>query len=1200
MSPPSGPKQKVYRVRNLPFHADRHEIARLLAHSVGAQIQGKALLSDAHIHIHSLARSADPWEHLATKTATVSFDRDLGLENGDSRGSGMEWRIQVPGLRGALILDTHFEGFTPLNEPDQHSYDCIAISGLASHPFGSWQPHGNNKSFMWIRDVLPACLPTFRFLTFGYDTTLLDSKSFQTIPDLAARFILDMKSHGWSSPTSRPVVFLAHSLGGVLLKQVMVMLASSGGVETFMLGNIKGAIFFGVPSKGMDVAQLLAMTEGQPNQVLVSDLSVGSPYLTNLGLQFEGISELRRMKFFWAYETRQSPTTVKSPTDGSYSRTGPPIVLVSRDSATSGIYDSKPLSTFQIDEDHSGMVKFPEGDARTRVVAQNLREIVDSKEGVDASANAGISGFVNSMAVPGSTSGLSKGSLPSDTMSFTKSAVRRKFTTDVALRSIQAPEQNLRLGQIDAAHTHTFEWVYDKKSVGFTDWLRKGSGVFWISGKPGSGKSTMMKLITTDERTSQLTQSWGSASRKVAANFFFHHRGNVLQKSFEGLLRGIITQVVGKEPQLATILRQMLINEYLDHVNSEGLGDLPSDILELFNRYNLRYNDRVDRAVRRLMGVKDASEQLRALLSTAFQGIDNLKREQMENSLLSERANLERAEATGALSTTVQYLCATTLQIDYSEAFRDLIEQWLLGMDLESLITGLLESSGLNVAKESQKGITGHVSAATVKRDVAKCVEREARREAIFENTTRLAWSRHNLETALSRILGQTMFDLDLILFLDALDEYDGRPEFIAEFLVSLTKKTSHRTSVRVCFASRPWPIFVEEFAKCPGFRIHEHTEGDIQAYCVDIMSPTLGPGLALSEIVPEIVKKSQGVFLWVRLVVEDLNSEAMLLGAEVSEARRVERLQRVLCSLPTELSDYYLAIIHRIPQTSRWDTYVLLECVSRAEGSLGLSVAFTSLQYSRCSSFKQPQAQLASRPLFPDDEFVQDVRTLSGGLVEVIHTGSLVAPNGPDFADTRARSRSLQFMHQTVQDFVQAPEFKRQVLGNSAYIMFENGHSFLFKTFFLGCLSRARSRIDIENAGFHATMAELTTGRSQYAIISDAPHSRFEGSRDVSRFPDSTASMQTTEWASWARQSVMCPLTFAAFFGLDLYIRDIPSVTPWLPERDLPFHSVVDALLGKYRTPEQALETAKALVRSGFFPTENEILLFVASSYTW
>lgn len=79
---------------------------------------------------------------------------------------------------------------------------------------GSWQPRGA-KSFMWIRDELPDLLTGVRFIIYGYDTKLYQSKSFQVLPDLARSFIASLQASGW---VSKPLLFLAHSLGGVLMK----------------------------------------------------------------------------------------------------------------------------------------------------------------------------------------------------------------------------------------------------------------------------------------------------------------------------------------------------------------------------------------------------------------------------------------------------------------------------------------------------------------------------------------------------------------------------------------------------------------------------------------------------------------------------------------------------------------------------------------------------------------------------------------------------------------------------------------------------------------------------------------------------------------------------------------------------------------------------------------------------------------------
>jgi hypothetical protein len=166
---------------------------------------------------------------------------------------------------------------------------------------------------MWIRDTLPKLLPSVRFILYGYDTTLVDSRSFQNIPDLALTLINEMKAGGWTSSAAKPTVFLAHSLGGVVLKQTFVLLADSSEIDKAILGRIKGAIFFGVPSQGMDIGDIFGMLGSQPNKdALVKFISTESPYLTQLERQVFGISYVRHMKLLWAYETQTTPTIVVS------------------------------------------------------------------------------------------------------------------------------------------------------------------------------------------------------------------------------------------------------------------------------------------------------------------------------------------------------------------------------------------------------------------------------------------------------------------------------------------------------------------------------------------------------------------------------------------------------------------------------------------------------------------------------------------------------------------------------------------------------------------------------------------------------------------------------------------------------------------------------------------------------------------------
>lgn len=190
---------------------------------------------------------------------------------------------------------------------------CIAISGLASHPFGSWQPKAGDKTFMWIRDTLPKQLEGTRTIIYGYDTKLYESRSFQNIPDLAQDLINHLLACGWGSQSSTPIAFLAHSLGGLVLKEALVQLASQSNEEYGDLLNlVLGAVFFGVPSLGMKQSHFRTIVRNNPNQALVDDIAPYSPYLQDLAKKFAGNSLDSRIKSFWAYETLESPTAIVS------------------------------------------------------------------------------------------------------------------------------------------------------------------------------------------------------------------------------------------------------------------------------------------------------------------------------------------------------------------------------------------------------------------------------------------------------------------------------------------------------------------------------------------------------------------------------------------------------------------------------------------------------------------------------------------------------------------------------------------------------------------------------------------------------------------------------------------------------------------------------------------------------------------------
>jgi surfactin synthase thioesterase subunit len=86
---------------------------------------------------------------------------------------------------------------------------------------------------MWLRDSLPHDLignidnrPLARVMIYGYESNMPQSKNIQNLEDLATSF-RDSLLPLLSATTIRPIIFVAHSLGGLIAKQVCLPLLSS-------------------------------------------------------------------------------------------------------------------------------------------------------------------------------------------------------------------------------------------------------------------------------------------------------------------------------------------------------------------------------------------------------------------------------------------------------------------------------------------------------------------------------------------------------------------------------------------------------------------------------------------------------------------------------------------------------------------------------------------------------------------------------------------------------------------------------------------------------------------------------------------------------------------------------------------------------------------------------------------------------------
>lgn len=117
-----------------------------------------------------------------------------------------------------------------------------------------------------------------------------------------------------------------------------------------------------------------------------------------------------------------------------------------------------------------------------------------------------------------------------------------KEQRDQLLQSLRYPAMNERLNNLADSHEATFRWIFESSSElkswdDFNDWLQSDSDIYWISGKPGSRKSTPMKYLLENSLTKEALATW--SDNVVIISHFFWKPGYRMQNNIKGFLCSI-------------------------------------------------------------------------------------------------------------------------------------------------------------------------------------------------------------------------------------------------------------------------------------------------------------------------------------------------------------------------------------------------------------------------------------------------------------------------------------------------------------------------------------------------------------------------------------------------------------------------------------------------------------------------------------
>lgn len=248
----------------------------------------------------------------------------------------------------------------------------VAVHGLDENSTGAWTHH--EKGILWLRDLLPHSIHNARVLTFDYnsDPYLFTGSDFMDkVQGHATTLVADLEAErSLGNASKRPIIFVCHGLGGIIVKSALIHSASRTSHQTAHLNSIYvstfAILFFGTPHDHIHVGRWLAsrpsaLTRHQPKEVAtMPDECTGAPttvhaleVITN---QFAPLMKKIHLYLFWEGLTTQLAKGAD--------------FMVEPSSAAPHMYDTERCGI--MDSNHSDMVKFHQSDSAYRTVISAL------------------------------------------------------------------------------------------------------------------------------------------------------------------------------------------------------------------------------------------------------------------------------------------------------------------------------------------------------------------------------------------------------------------------------------------------------------------------------------------------------------------------------------------------------------------------------------------------------------------------------------------------------------------------------------------------------------------------------------------------------------------------------------------------------------------------------------------------------------
>ena len=305
-------------------------------------------------------------------------------------------------------------------------------------------------------------------------------------------------------------------------------------------------------------------------------------------------------------------------------------------------------------------------------------------------------------------------------------------------------------------------------------------------------------------------------------------------------------------------------------------------------------------------------------------------------------------------------------------------------------------------------------------------------------------WNFEALKNIMDRVTRQRETRVRLLLFLDALDEHEGDNDLLLQLLKQWTQNADgYKVTLKICLASRSWPVFTQQFKAGPNFAIDQFTRDDIRIYTESRLSSSyVGTSSLvikdnLVELIEQIRTKARGVFIWVRLVTDRL-------AINIRDGSPFQILSRIIAETPEELQELYDDTLRRINVHYANETHVMFQIILHSLERLSLvtlvEATVTSLDRYLDGYDWTDIESMSNTSDLSEVSRGSWLMSRSGGLLE-----TYTAEAGIDhLGEPSAPTQYVQFLHQTSKEYIQSSRAQAVMKRMAPRVAERKGYYFL------------------------------------------------------------------------------------------------------------------------------------------------------------